>query len=393
VIRDVDPEVHLILGWSADELIGTRALDLVHPDDHGRAIASWVDLLATPLGGSRRVRLRHLHRDGHPVWFEVTNHNLLTDPDDPRVVAEMLDISDEMAAQEALRVGEQLMRRLTETIPIGIVQIDADRRIVYQNERAAMPVESGELLGEECLGLVAPDDRPALDAAIAEVLGAGRDIDIEFGHRAGRGPRRARANLRSLTGESGQVTGAIICLTDITADVRMRDELKERATYDALTGCYNRASTLTALQEALAGPGRTRGTAVIFIDLNEFKQVNDRHGHAAGDELLTYVAGRLRGSVRDGDVVGRFGGDEFVVICGDVPGPGRARRIGESLVTALSESHLDVAGERLLPQASIGVAWGDPDTISPSALIARADTAMYEAKHARTGRLALALAE
>lgn len=393
VIRDVDPEIHLILGWSADELIGTRALDLVHPDDHGRAIASWVDLLATPQGGSRRVRLRHLHRDGHPVWFEVTNHNLLSDPDDPRVLAEMLDISDEMAAQEALRVGEQLMRRLTETIPIGIVQIDADRRIVYQNERAALPVQSGDLLDDECLRTIEPGDRPALDEALAEVLGAGRDIDVEFGHRTRRGLRRVRANLRSLTGESGEVNGAIICLTDVTADVRMRDELKERATFDALTGCHNRASTLAALQDALTGPGRTRGTAVIFIDLNEFKQVNDRHGHAAGDELLIYVAGRLRASVRDGDVVGRFGGDEFVVICGDVPGPGRARRIGESLVAALSASHLDVAGERLLPQASIGIAWGDPDTISPAALIARADTAMYGAKHARTGRLALMLAD
>jgi diguanylate cyclase (GGDEF)-like protein/PAS domain S-box-containing protein len=393
VIKDIDPEVHLILGWRADELIGTRAIDLVHPDDRGRAIASWVDLMSAPLGDARRVRLRHLHRDGHPVWFEVANHNLLSDPDDPRVIAEMLDISDEMAAQEALRVGEQLLRRLTETIPLGIVQIDADRRIVYQNEQSSMPVHSGDILDDECLSPVEPDDRPALDAALAEVLGTGRDVDVEFGHRAGRGLRRVRANLRSLTAESGEVTGAIICLIDITTDVRLRDELKVRATYDALTGCCNRGSTLTALQDALAGSGRTRGTAVIFIDLNEFKQVNDRYGHAAGDELLTYVAGRLRASVREGDVVGRFGGDEFVVICRDVPGPDRARRIGESLVEALRASHLDVAGDRLLPQASIGVAWGDPETISPHALIARADTAMYAAKHARTGRLALTLAD
>ncbi|MET8154336.1 diguanylate cyclase domain-containing protein [Actinoplanes sp. NPDC049668] len=395
VITAADPEISLVLGWSADELINTRAIDLVHPDDHGRAIASWVDLLGTPLGETRRVRLRHLHRDGHAVWMEVSNHNMLADPDRPAVVAEMLDISDEMAAQEAMRAGEQLMRRLTETVPMGIVQIDADRRIVYQNERAARALGAGigEFLDEKCLSPIVSAERPSVDAAIAAVLGAGHDVDVEYGHRASGDLRRVRANLRSLTAESGEVTGAIICLTDITDDVRLRDELKVRATYDALTGCRNRASTLTALQEALTGRGRTRGTAVIFIDLNKFKEVNDRYGHAAGDELLTYVAGRLRASVREGDVVGRFGGDEFVVICADVPGPGRARRIGESLVAALEASHLDVAGERLLPQASIGVAWGDPDTGSPHLLIARADAAMYAAKNAGTGRLALALAD
>ncbi|MGW4945978.1 diguanylate cyclase domain-containing protein [Actinoplanes sp. NPDC004185] len=395
VITSADAEIALVLGWTAAELTGTRTLDLVHPDDQQRAIASWMDMLASPQGEARRVRLRHVHRDGHPIWFEITNYNRLADAGNPRVVAEMLDISDEMAAQEALRAGEKLMRRLTETIPMGIVQIDAARRIVYQNERAARAIGAGlgDVLGDDHLRPIVPGDRPGIDAAIAAVLDAGSDIDVEYGHRDERGLRRVRANLRSLTAESGEVTGAIICLTDVTDDVRLRDELKQRASFDALTGCRNRASTLSALGEALAGPGRTRGTAVIFIDLNHFKQVNDRYGHAAGDQLLTHVANRLRGAVRDGDVVGRFGGDEFVVICADVATADRARRIGESLLTALGEGCLEVAGERLLPQASIGVAWGDPAACAPDALIARADTAMYAAKKTRTGRLALALAQ
>jgi diguanylate cyclase (GGDEF)-like protein/PAS domain S-box-containing protein len=395
VITHADPEIALVLGWTATELAGTRSLDLVHPDDQQRAIASWMDMLSSPQGEARRVRLRHVHRDGHAIWFEITNYNHLADPDRPRVVAEMLDISDEMAAQEALRAGEKLMRRLTETIPMGIVQIDAGRRIVYQNERAARAIGAGlgDILGDEYLAPIVPGDRPAIDDAIAGVLGAGTDIDVEYGHRDERGLRRVRAALRSLTAETGEITGAIVCLTDVTEDVRLRDELKQRASYDALTGCRNRATTLAALGEALAGPGRTSGTAVIFIDLNDFKQVNDRYGHAAGDQLLTHVAGRLRGAVRDGDVVGRFGGDEFVVICADVPSADRARRIGETLLTALGDGCLEVAGENLLPQASIGVAWGDPATSAPDLLIARADTAMYAAKKARTGRLALALAQ
>ncbi len=245
---------------------------------------------------------------------------------------------------------------------MGIVQIDAARRIVYQNERAARAIGAGlgDILGDEYLGPIVPGDRPAIDEAIAGVLGAGADVDVEYGHRDERGLRRVRAALRSLTAETGEVTGAIICLTDVTEDVRLRDELRQRASYDALTGCRNRATTLQALGEALAGPGRTAGTAVVFLDLNDFKQVNDRYGHAAGDRLLTHVAGRLRGAVRDGDVVGRFGGDEFVVICADVPDVQAARRIGETLLNALGDGCLEVAGERLLPQASIGVAWDGP---------------------------------
>jgi len=300
-----------------------------------------------------------------------------------------------MAAQEALRAGEQLMRRLTETIPMGILQIGTDRRVAYQNERAAhaLGARIGDVLGGELLDCIVPGDREAMDAAVGVVLRDNRDLDAECGyHDTRRGLRRVRANLRALTGADGEVTGAIICLTDVTEDVRLRDELKQRATYDDLTGCRNRASTLTALQEALEDPRGTRGTAVVFIDLNEFKLVNDVYGHAAGDSLLTHVASRLRGAVRDKDVVGRFGGDEFVVICPDVPGSRAARHIGQSLVAALISGGLDVGGERLLPQASIGVAWADGTARNADALIARADAAMYDAK-ARTGRVALALAD
>ncbi|HWS32154.1 MAG TPA: PAS domain S-box protein, partial [Actinoplanes sp.] len=129
VVTEVGPEITALLGYAPADLIGRRTLDLVHPGDQDRAITGWLDMLGSPPGATRRVRLRHLHRDGHTVWFEVTNHNLLAEPDNPRVIAEMLDISDEMAAQEAVRSAEKLMRRLTETIPLAIVQVAADGRI------------------------------------------------------------------------------------------------------------------------------------------------------------------------------------------------------------------------------------------------------------------------
>ncbi|WP_239164086.1 diguanylate cyclase domain-containing protein [Actinoplanes palleronii] len=366
---------------------------MVHPEDHDRAIAGWMELLNTPPGAARRIRLRHLHRDGHPVWFEITNHNHLTDPDRPGVIAEMLDISDEMAAQEAVRVGEQLMRRLTETLPQAILQIDTERRIVYRNERAArrMGVRAGEVFGGARFDTVAPADRTSVDDAVVAVLGSGDDIDLEYGHREpGRGARRIRANLRALTDEAGAVTGAIICLADVTEEVRLREELRHRATFDALTGCLNRSATLAELQDAVTGADRTSGTAVIFLDLNGFKQVNDRYGHATGDRLLADVATRLRLAISSAGVVGRLGGDEFVVICRDVPDAGRAERIGTDLLAALRAGGVEAGGLLLRPEASVGVAWS-PDGGTED-LIARADAAMYQAKRTRNGPYALAMA-
>jgi diguanylate cyclase (GGDEF)-like protein/PAS domain S-box-containing protein len=394
----VDPAVEIMLGWTPAELLQMRSLDIVHPDDHQRAIGGWLDMMSAPEGAARRVRVRYLHKNGTTIWMEVTNHNHLADPVEPHVLTEMLDISDEMAAQEALRASEQLLRRLTETLPMGVLQVDAGRRITYQNERTARVLGTvvGDHLGEEQLRDVVPGDREAVGYAVDSVLAGAGDRDIEYGLRdRARGLRRIRAALRALENDDRQITGAIISLADVTEDVRLREELHRRATYDALTGCRNRASTIAALDE-FSEPGRSRGTAVVFIDLNEFKQVNDRYGHAVGDQLLTYVAGRLRNAVRDGDVVGRFGGDEFVVVCRDVSTPMVAQRIGETLLAALDAEgpELDLPdGRTLRPQASIGVAWARPGPDATDPLIARADAAMYAAKKARTGRLVLMMAD
>ncbi|MEV4514052.1 diguanylate cyclase [Dactylosporangium sp. NPDC049525] len=376
VITDADPGIVRLLGWTAEELVGRRAIDLVHPDDHQRAISSWMDLLTVPSGEARPVRLRHLHRDGHAIWFEITNHSFLGAPEHPHVLGEMLDITDEMAAEEALRASEQLLRRLTEALPMSIVQLDADRRIVYRNARVAstIGIEEGEILSDAILAAgVIPGDLPTVTAALDGVLRDGVDVDLEYGFRhESTGLRRIDAKVRALAAPDGQITGAIICLTDVTDAVRMREELHRQATYDALTGCRSRAATLTGLDEALAQPATNRGVAVVFVDLNEFKAVNDRHGHAAGDRLLTHVGSLLRAAVRDGDVVGRFGGDEFVVVCCDVAGQPQARRIAETLATALAADtaalHFDTdAGTvRILPRASIGVSWAPPAPSTPT---------------------------
>jgi diguanylate cyclase (GGDEF)-like protein/PAS domain S-box-containing protein len=303
----------------------------------------------------------------------------------------MVDITDEMAAQEALRANEQLLRTLTEALPVGVLQIDAERRIVHRNARvvellgAAPEGVDGQLpsLCDQLAG-VRPADRERVDEAVEATLRFGKELDVEATIETGDpGGRRGTFALRPLVeSESDQVTGAIVCVSDITEAARLRAELTERATYDSLTRTLNRAATIAALEGALSETAA--GVGVVFVDLDKFKAVNDRRGHAAGDRLLAHAAGRLVAAAREGDVVGRFGGDEFLVICPGVADGQAALQIAERLAASLREP-TDFDGEPLVPDASVGVAWSPTGVVTADALIARADMAMYAAKSGHTG--------
>lgn len=378
----IDQATTEILGWSFEEMTGHRSLDFVHPDDHRLATDNWVQMLAQP-GPARRVRQRLRRTDGTWCWFEVTNHNLLTDPEHGCVVAEMVDISDEMAAHEALREREQLLDRLTAALPVGIVQFDAEARILYTNERLHDTLgTAASATAAELMSAVVDSDRPALTAALAAVLDEGSDRDVEVTIRTpDSGQRVCTVTIRALTHDDGGVTGAIACVVDVTDSTRMREELRRRATTDELTGCLNRSSIVAALEQHIASGQRRAERAVLFIDLDNFKEVNDEHGHAAGDELLRELGRRLRETVRDGDAVGRVGGDEFLVLCPDVGGPQAALRLASRVSEALHNEMFAAGGHT----ASVGVAWTTGATLSADGLVARADRAMYGSKRAGTG--------
>jgi diguanylate cyclase (GGDEF)-like protein/PAS domain S-box-containing protein len=392
VLLDVDEALTQILGWSAEEMIGRRTLDFIHEDDHGLAVDNWMEMLQSP-GPGRRVRLRHQRKEGSWVWFEVTNHNLFEDPDHGCAVSTMVDISEEMATQEALRAREQLLDRLAEAIPLGLLQIDADRKVVYTNDRLH------EIVGlkpaptvQAQLATVVERDKSTLKQAIDSVLGGGdsADIEVELQLPRTRELRLCALNLRPL-GNAGQISGAIASVADVTDSARMREELKRKATFDELTGCYNRASILPAIEAIIDGSGEKTDLAVSFVDLDHFKPVNDHLGHAAGDELLKIVASRLQAAVRDADLVARIGGDEFLVVCPGIGGPERAMKLAERLSAALA-GEVGIAGSTIELAASIGVAWSSRKDVDADALIAQADDAMYDAKSSRDGRPKLAAA-
>ena len=300
---EVDAQTTALLGWSAHDLLGRSTVGLVHPDDAEEAIASWMEMRAQ---GRSRLRVRLRHADGHYVWLEVTNENHLDDPAHGCVLTDMIDISREMAHLEALHDRERQLARLAEALPIGICHLRPDREVVFTNAPLVQllgPVDGIDALFDR----IAPSDRPAIEAALDGVGG-----HHEVGVITDNGDRRCELTVEAMTNDDGTIDGIIVCAADVTDRSKLREELEHRANHDALTGCLNRAATAAAGEQLLLESGRV---AVAFIDLDDFKAINDEIGHAAGDELLRVTASRLRNVTRDGDMLGRQGGDEFVVVC------------------------------------------------------------------------------
>jgi diguanylate cyclase (GGDEF)-like protein/PAS domain S-box-containing protein len=298
----------------------------------------------------------------------------------------MSDISDEMAAHEAVQQRERLLRRVAESLPVGILQLSADRALVYANARL------GALLGLELvtgagdlLDAVPEPDRTALAAALEGALEGGRDAELEVAvHDARTGARRVCAVSAVALGDREGAPGALLSLIDVTDSARVRDELTARATFDVLTGCHNRASTLAVLERAV----REEPVAVVFVDLDRLKPVNDGLGHDAGDELLRLTAQRLSTVLRREDIVGRIGGDEFLVVCRGLDSAERALAMGGRVQEAVC-APVVLAGTPVDVTASIGVAWAGPGA-DVAALVKRADAAMYRSKEEGRGRPVLA---
>jgi diguanylate cyclase (GGDEF)-like protein/PAS domain S-box-containing protein len=387
LITAVSPPIERLLGWAAGELVGRRSLELVHPDDHERAIDAWLQMLDFP-GAGRPVRLRHQHRDGQWVWLEVTNHNRLTDPAHGDVVAAVLDVSAEVAAQEAARASRQLLEQVTETLPIGLFHADMDGRLVYANQRLTKmtALAAGSLLRSwpGAWTATAGEVAGALDLARS---GAPADLTVEAPDGDGRGFRRVLSlSLRPLIGADGSVEGVTGAVEDVTERVAEQRALEARAATDSLTGCLNRSATLAVLQDALdsigSEPDRPGGVALIFVDVDDFKTVNDRLGHLAGDALLVEVATRLRNAVRARDRVGRFGGDEFLVVASNVRSPEHAMNVARWIASRTLRG-IVVDGVAIDVRASIGLAWSDQLGTSATALVSQADSAMYRSKRER----------
>jgi diguanylate cyclase (GGDEF)-like protein len=385
VFVEVDDALPLMLGRPPDEIVGHSSVELIAPEDHPTAIGNWMEMLANGQS-AHRWRGRYVRGDRSALWVEVINTNRLADPEHCDVLSEFVDISEEMAAIEALRGREQLLRRLTDALPEAVIQVDAGRRILHSNRR--MDELFGEpvwpAFDEQFRGILGAE-WPRLDEAVRAML-AGSDGDLEVRAVIEDRPRVFEVVLRGLVDASGATTSGLVCISDITERIRLRSELERQATTDALTGLLNRASIIGVLETALESDRPVgQGIAAVFIDVDGFKEINDLHGHAAGDRLLALIAERLRLAVRSGDVVGRLGGDEFLVVCRGTKGPESMRRLGRRIQRQVQRP-VPIDGVSYHPRVSIGVAWSAASLVDLDRLVACADAAMYTSKATGLGR-------
>lgn len=370
-IVSVDEATSLMLGWPPDEMVGRRSVSFIHPEDHLRAIDNWMARRSNPSSRLGTVRLRYLCQDGSWLWLETSNEFTQAADGTTVVSTQLIDISNEMAAAEALQRSEALLRLVTDTVPVGLFHLDAAGDVSFVNPVARRLLGDRPASTRSALcSQLAPGRESELQQAIERVMteGVTETLDLEF-EPADSGMRSScRVSLQPVDGH-GRTISVLGCIVDVT-------ELRQMADTDALTGLLSRRAVIQTLGHVLT-VGASH-VAVIYVDLDDFKPVNDRYGHGAGDQVLSCVAARLVEAVRPGDHVGRLGGDEFLVICPGLPHQADALEIGRRIQEVLDRP-VPVDGEEVRAGASIGISCARPG-MTAEELVAEADAAMYRAK-------------
>ena len=283
----------------------------------------------------------------------------------------------ELSRQE--RQFRALVANATELITVA--GDDGLLRYVSPASERLLGYEQSELIGRDLMEYVHPDDSDHIVREIADNVltqGVVGPLDFRVRHRDGSWRYLEALGLNLL--EDPAVEGIIFNCRDVTERKAFEHDLSFQATHDPLTGLPNRTLLLDRLGQALARATRTdRRPAVLFIDLDRFKFVNDSLGHGAGDRLLAKVAERVRHAVRPGDTVARFGGDEFVVLAEGIEDVAECGAIAERLTSTLA-APFNLSGHEVFVTASIGLRLARGDHETPETILRDADAAMYRAK-------------
>ncbi|MDX5363073.1 MAG: diguanylate cyclase [Pseudazoarcus pumilus] len=333
-------------------------------------------------------------------WFRATIAPLPDEHGQPGATLWIYDnITAARTAEQALRRSHERYRQLGAAVQQVVFETDLAGRIGYINQ--AWEKLSGGLasdtLGQPWISLIHPEDRDALHAAFIDLM-SGRIPCVQRDARlAGAGSNALWVSVYLMTlsdDQSGQPRGAIGTLFDINERKISESAIRHQALHDALTGIPNRLLLIERLEQALARLRRQGSQlAVLYVDLDDFKLINDHHGHLAGDQVLHLTAQRLREQVRDTDTVARIGGDEFVVLLDGITTPADVEHIAQKLVSAISQPfELNLPGGKIRCQigASIGIALAPRDGSTVDALLHHSDNRLYHAKSIRKGKAASA---
>jgi len=302
-------------------------------------------------------------------------------------LGDMVDVFNDMLSkieQENDRLGasEEKFRQLSTVSPVGIFQVDLEHKITYVNNRwsqiTGMEQPSASL--ENWLSRIRIQDRRRALKAWSALMQHHQDFVVEVGFEKGEDITWSIIEASVLHDGKGEVYGYMGAISDITDLKNAQLQMETLAFFDPLTGLSNRRLFIDRLEKAVS-ESRRRNTliALLFIDLDQFKRINDSLGHEAGDQLLVEIARRLETSVRESDTVSRIGGDEFTVLLSDIDSSNGVRHICEKILTRLG-TPIAINNQEVITTVSIGITLGPSDGDSGSILMRNADMAMYQAK-------------
>lgn len=386
----VNDEYARWFGTVPEQLVG-KSLTSMYAE---AAVTAFMPFVARVLSGER-VQYQRLLRT--PYGFDEWRTICLTPWHNPEgsiegFITTALDVHELQVTMEALRAANQRLSSHMENSPLAVLEMDHNLRLLHCSQRAVQLMGwlhvadlQGQLLNE--LLDLSPADA-TLQLALQR-LQSGQESQnrAETSFRRDDGTEVHCEWFNSaLTDPDGQVTSIMALVEDVSAKIEIARQQHYLANHDSLTGLFNRAAFQSQLEKALQAAPGAGCVALLFIDLDGFKGVNDTEGHRAGDEVLRIVARRIASTVRSGDTMARLGGDEFLVMLEHDVTRDVTDTIGQRLLEALQQPML-VEGRELSIGASIGVAECPPLECQIDELMNRADQAMYSAKRAGKGRL------
>ncbi len=381
-----------VMGYRLEDIVGTSVFDIVHPDDLGYMLSSWEKRLDNPAEPGLIVQARALSSDGSWRAYEVIGLSLLEDD----TVGGMVITARDLSRQSALADSPARLRSMVDRTTDIVLLLDADGRFSFANRRLTVLSghDSDRIIGHPWTEVVHPDDIDAGTAWFDQLLAGGDAATSRVQVRlVGPGHPSVHVELHGTNQIADPlIEGIIVSARDVEELVAMQRVLEERnerlshaVTHDQLTGLYSRRAFVDAVGDVIAlrrtrdRPGPPADVIVLFCDLDGFKEVNDSHGHAVGDRVLQEIAARLEQTVRDSDILARYGGDEFTVLLGDDEPPAAVAalvaRLSGALTTPIIVDHVTTR-----VGVSIGVSREPADTAEVDSLLSAADAAMYSRK-------------
>ena len=371
--------VDLFGATAPEEMVGKTLTDLVHPD-YRDAVSAALAARGEQGAEERYLEEKLLRLDGRAIDVEVAG-GPISYKGKPATQLVVRDITERKRAEEGLRLAATVFQTTAE----AIVVTDSNNRIKAVNPAFSRITGYGpeEVVGKDPGVLKSGRHDSDFYHVMWEEIEADGHWEGEIWNRRKAGDIYPQwLSISSIKDSAGNLVEHVAVFSDITKRKQDEEQIRRQANYDALTGLPNRTLFMDRLSRSVVASRREGGmVALLFIDLDRFKVVNDTLGHAYGDLLLEKAAKRLTGCVREADTVARLGGDEFTIILRDIHRGADAAKVAEEVIEALSKA-FQLDGNEAFIGASIGITIYPSDADDPSTMLRNADMAMYKAKEA-----------